>query len=280
MAERKEVLGGVYLQLHLEPNEPLEVSELAGALNAFARRYQTFAAAEEADGTATSGRLLVASVAPGSIDINFIPDALAATAPLIPAMVNQAATLAKFATSLKTLIEAFAGKKPVPADVTVKDCEDVVNIVKPTADHGGSQVFNVFNGPTIYQTVEVAAPEAQRAVEGAVRKKAELQFPQQATRQRVSMIWKRLDRGDAKIEGKRSPDLGLIEEIDPKPHAIMFTDEMSYLKREMIGDEENPMLRVYFVDVEISRVAERVTSYRITGYHGSDDFGGEAAEAS
>lgn len=280
MATAAKTLEGAYLQLHLEPDEPLEIGELTGALNAFSRRYQQFASEQEAAGQLTGGKLLIASVAPGSIDINFIPDFVVATAPLLPVMVDQAASLVKFSENLKTLFGVFAGKEKPAREPTVKDCDDAVGIFNPIATHGGTQTFNVFKDATIIQQVIVQAPEAQRVVEGAVRKRAELQFPKQATRQRVSMIWKRLDRGEAKTEGVRSPDLGLIEEIDPKPHAILFTDEMTYLKREMIGDDENPYGKVYYVDVEVSRVAERVTGYRITGYHGRDDFDGASPEAS
>jgi hypothetical protein len=85
------------------------------------------------------------------------------------------------------------------------------------------------------------------------------------------MVWARLDRAPAKTEGS-SPDKGIIEEIDPKPKTILFTDELSYLKHQMISDEENPMQKVYFVDVEVSRVGGKVTAYRIVGFHGKDEL--------
>jgi hypothetical protein len=267
-----QAMNSAYLQLHLEPAEPLEVAELTAALNAFAHRYQVFAASENAGGEIASGKLLVASVQPGSIDINFIPEAVAAAAPLIPHILNQALTLSKFAGNLKSLLDMFASKKAIPTDVSIRDCEDVVNICKPIADHGGSQTFNVFNGPAIVAHFSIDRKESQRALEGATRCKSALLSPMDGTRQRVSMIWKRLDRDEAKTKGTRSPDLGLIEEIDPRPHAVMFTDEMSYLKREMIGDVENPYQKVYFIDVDVSRIGDKITAYRIIGYHGSDDF--------
>lgn len=270
MMKTRDLLDGVYLQLHLEPDEPLEVSELTAALNAFARQYQSFAGYREAAGELVGGKLLIANVAPGSIDINFIPDFVATVGPLLPAMVDQATTLANFVVSLNDLVGAFAGKSKV--EPTVKDCDDAINILSPVAQHGGSQTINVYKNSIIVESVIVNSLEARQAVEGAARMKAELLFPTHGGRQRVSMIWKRLDRGEAKVGGVRSPDLGLIEEIDAKPHAILFTDEMAYLKREMLEGVENPYLQVYYVDVEISRVGERITGYRIVGYHGRDDF--------
>ena len=40
----------------------------------------------------------------------------------------------------------------------------------------------------------------------------------------------------------------------------------------MIDDDENPMQKVYFVDVEVSRVNDKVMAYRVIGYHGKDDL--------
>ena len=62
------------LQLHIEPDEPIEVEELTGALGALSRQYQDFATAEGLTGKAGNARLLVSNVSPGSIDINLLPD--------------------------------------------------------------------------------------------------------------------------------------------------------------------------------------------------------------
>jgi hypothetical protein len=56
------------LQFHLEPQEPIEVYELTGALGSLARQYQVFAVANSLSEKAGDARLLVSSVKPGSID--------------------------------------------------------------------------------------------------------------------------------------------------------------------------------------------------------------------
>ena len=119
----------------------------------------------------------------------------------------------------------------------------------------------------------MSAAEAREILEGATREKARLLFPASKPFQRVSMVWRRIDSDETATKGVRSPDKAMIEEIDSeKPHPVLFTDEMTYLKAEMMGDSENPYRKVYFVDVEVSRVGERITAYRIVGYHGSDDL--------
>lgn len=273
LAIESAVAVGPILQLHLEPDAPIEVSELTEALDALSHQYQIFATAE---GHARPGvaRLLVSNVAPGSIDINFVPD-LGSLGALVGPMLDQLELLTKFAEQIRRLIDVFRRRDTeatdAGGDVTIGQCEDAINITAPIANHGGTQTLNIINGPVVQNIHIMNQAEAREVSERAQREKARLQSPQSERRQRVSMIWKRLDRDPAATEG-RSPDKGLIEEIDTRPKAVLFTDEMAHLKDEMIADEENPYQKVYFVDVEISRVNNRITAYRVFGYHGKDDF--------
>lgn len=264
------------LQLHLEPSEPIEVSELTAALGSFARRYQAFAIENEIAKKPSDARLLVSSVSPGSIDISLLPDLAPylATAGLLGPLIDKTEVILKFGKSLKALFEHFKKKKEDRAadQISVKDCDDAINILKPIANHGGSQTFNTIHGSVTVNILTMQASEAAKIIESAVQERALLQNPNAETRQRVPMIWKRLDRDETKADAKTSPDRGLIEEIDVKSHAVFFTDEMASLKTQMIDDEENPYQSVYFVDVEVSRVSGKVVSYRIMGFHGKEEL--------
>lgn len=271
MVSTDEAKEAPVLQFHLEPDEPVEVGELTNALDAVAHQFQVFSDTVGIESGA-SARLLVSSVSPGSIDINFLPDIVAIGA-TISSISDSVGFVVKFAEHIKCLIDIFSGehKGEVPSYVTVKDCDDAINIASPTAQHGGSQTFNIYNAPVI-QYASLESKTARKVVENASNHKAQLQFPQSERRQRVSMVWAQLNRDPARVKGASSPDKGIIEEIDPKPKAILFTDELSYLKLEMLAEDENPMKKVYFVDVEVSRVRDKITAYRIVGYHGCDDL--------
>jgi hypothetical protein len=125
------------LQLHLEPSEPIEVSELTGALGALARRYQAFAVQNQLAKKPSDARLLVSSVAPGSIDISLYPDLMThlASVGMFAPLIDKAELIAKFGKALKGLFDLFAKKKESGAgeDISVKDCDDAINIVKPIA---------------------------------------------------------------------------------------------------------------------------------------------------
>jgi hypothetical protein len=47
---------------------------------------------------------------------------------------------------------------------------------------------------------------------------------------------------------------------------------MSAIKKQMIDDEVNPYQNVYFVDVSVSRIADKVVAYRVIGYHGKEEL--------
>jgi hypothetical protein len=184
----------------------------------------------------------------------------------------------KFAERIKGLIEFFTGKasRPPGAEISIKDCDDIANIAKPIAMHGGVQNITVINASGSAQVVlQTNAREAARALEGASREKARLTRAQAGvdTRKGVSLVWTQTARDAVKTKGATSPDKGIIYEIDPKSHAVLFTDETAHIKREMMQDEENPYKKVYFVDAEVSRAADdKITAYRIVGYHGKDDL--------
>lgn len=261
------------LQIHLEPDAPIEVSELTRALNALSHQYQVFVLKEGHAASAGGAKLLVSNVAPGSIDINLVPD-MASLGAILGPMLDQLDLITRFAEQIRRLLDVFAPREtPAPdgPEVSISQCEDAISIAAPIANHGGSQSVNIVNGPLVQNVFQISQPEARHIKEHAAREKALLESPQSARRERVSMIWKRLDRDPAQTQG-RSPDKGLIEEIDPKPKAVLFTDDLTYLKDEMIADEENPYQKVYFVDVEISRIGGRIAAYRVYGYHGKDDL--------
>jgi hypothetical protein len=106
----------VQLQLHLEPAEPIGIYELTASLTALARQYQTFVDRFLRVDRPSQAKLLVSSIAPGSIDISFIPDlseAVAATAPFL----GQLRAVTDFASHVKKLIDTFSNKEGAKKDV-------------------------------------------------------------------------------------------------------------------------------------------------------------------
>src|SRR6266849_725904 len=96
------------LQLHMEPREPIEIRELTDALGSLARQYQDFAVENNLAERSVDARLLISSVSPGSIDINFVPDLMFAAkqaGPLLAPLIDQMGLIVKFGAHLKALID-------------------------------------------------------------------------------------------------------------------------------------------------------------------------------
>lgn len=265
----KSVIDHPPFQLHIEPDQPIELDDMLRCLSAVGHQFQIFAASEGLSAS-KDAKLLISSVKPGSIDIGLLPDLSTLGTLLAPALVYSPHVL-KFMTALKTLVDKFRAK-PDLASTSVRECSDVVAILKPTATAGGSQTFNVHNGDNHYHPVLIVnAVESREIIQIAQETRALLTEGENETRQRVPMIWHGLDTDDARTTGKRNPDRATIEEIDPTHRPVFFEDDFASLKREMIDDQENPYRKIHFVDVKVSRVAGKVVSYRITGFHGSED---------
>ena len=111
-----------YLQLHLEPSEHIEVSELTGALTALARQYQTFAVQNQIAKKPSDARLLVSSVALGSTDISLYPDLVdyLAALPMLAPLFDKAELIAKFGKTLKTAMTPSISSSPSPITVAAK----------------------------------------------------------------------------------------------------------------------------------------------------------------
>ena len=164
---------------------------------------------------------------------------------LLP-IIDQLALVRKFAEHIKWLLEGFLPKPNQPnPEPTIKQCDDAINIVKPIANNGGTQNFYVAKGDMTVNILEVTATDARSLTNKATMIKAQLKGSNVETAQRVPMIWKRLDSDDATLDGI-SPDKATIEEIDPRPRPVLFTDEMASLKRAMIEDEEKPFRKGLF----------------------------------
>ncbi len=258
------------LRLHLEPDRPIEVAELVGTLSSLAHQFRNFVESEGLPVGDDGARLLIASVTPGSIDINFVPDAVSTAAVLSP-VIPHLELIRKFADHIKWLLDGFSvgKKKHDQAEVSIKDCDDAVNIVRPTANNGGNQQIQIINGDVNLTVLRIDAAEARNVLNSAALTKARMQTKNADTYQRVPLVWTRVDRNSLKKSGS-SPDKAKIEDIDPQAKAVLFTDEMASLKEEMIKDEDNVFRNIYFVDVQASRVDGRIVSYRVVGYHGKE----------
>ncbi|NZD54184.1 hypothetical protein [Rhizobium leguminosarum] len=264
------------LNLHIEPKNPIELEHMLTSLAALGRRFQSYAKEELDMGRGETAKLYISSIKPGSIDISLIPDFFEAGKHAAGAIVAAGAgdvleTVKGFAESIQTLFKTF--NKPVKEadapEISVRDCDDAVNIVKPIAEAGGTQTFNVNNVQGNQVLVfTVGSAEASRIMDHALHHRETLLLPETETRKSVALVWQKIDRSEARTAGATSPDKGRIEEIDPRAKSILFHEDVAEVKSEIMGEALLQM--VYYVDVEIVRVDDKIKAYRVVGYHGKE----------
>lgn len=281
-ASRKSVAPA--LNLHIEPKNPIELEDMLASLGTIGKRFLAYAKLELSDEFAPDPRLFVSSIKPGSIDISLIPDLLdvgkAAVGAVAAVGTGDAVEAVKgFAESLKSLLSMFRRPEAVKeADgVSIRDCDDAINIVKPIAASGGTQNISVnnFHGDVVFQ-MNMSSSEASRIIDHATERKVALLQPAIEKRESVALVWQKVDKSEAKTNGSNSPDKGRIEEIARGAKSILFAENMSDVKAEMTKD---PLLHmVYYVDVQVVRVDEKIKAYRIVGYHGKDTLGDQEAD--
>lgn len=186
---------------------------------------------------------------------------------------DQFEVVRKFADHIKWLLDGLLSKgdDDSKSELSIAQCEDAISIVKPIANNGGHQTFTTINGDVHLSVLNITGHEARRITNNAEKVKARLKGTKIEIAQRVPLVWKRLDSATGKVDGS-SPDKAIIEELDPRPRPVFFTDEMVAIKKTMIEDEDNAFKKVYFVDVQISRVGDKIVSYRVIAYHGEDDL--------
>jgi hypothetical protein len=262
------------LQLHIEAKRFIEAGDLAKALRAMERQYETFLLREGVVSRTSQATLRVSSFKPGSLDILFTPEVISTVTAFAPALAGLE-TVAKFSDHLKKIFELFKRSTNSPpkdlSSISAKDCDDIMQIAAPIAKNGGSQTFNQINGGITINLYAMNQSEASDIMSGAANTKAAIKEPESKRRTQVPLVWSQIDRNQAKTAGIRSPDQGIIQEIDSKPHSILFSEDISYLKDEIIRGE-NPLTKIYFVDVDIIEVEDSIVAYRVTAIHSMQDI--------
>lgn len=263
------------IAIHIEPERPIELSYLLSGLKGIGDEYQQFSKSKLGNTDSDSSKLFVGSVKPGSIDIFLQPEfielakgglAIASAAGPIDA----ANALLDFGNHVRVLLDLFKNK-PNPEEVTIRQCDNAINITKNVVEAGGTQTILHVNVQGDFQPIyQLDANSAFKILKQANETKAVLQLPAAERVNSVAMVWKTFDKSPARTEGARSPDKGIIEEIDPGAKAVLFGDDEAELKSQILVDEENPMMMVYYVDIEVVRVAQKIKAYRVVGFHGKE----------
>lgn len=145
------------------------------------------------------------------------------------------------------------GKFDKPADpqtVSIRDCDNAANIVKPIIQAGGVLNVNVIENVHVHPVDQVDFQRAQRITRHAEKAKSQLLLPHEERHFGVPLIWKTLDRSPPKTDGVRAPDKAVVPMLDERAHSVTF-GENTAVKQAIVAGDENPMQMIYYVDIAV-----------------------------
>lgn len=234
-----------FIRIHIQTDEPVELSDLTEALAAFNRSYALFAkqAGEK------SSSLLVKEVNKGSI----IFDLISKIATLVPA-------ITEFIPRIKKAWNALMDDDT--DNMTMKDLRQVEGVaglirmgdncrVSITTYNNGGEVnrFEMDNesGRKCLERIESKiTPDS-----GEVVRKSQLLYFTQMSRL-----------------GNKGGTKGVIDAVCPRPINVLFFGDT---KEKFFESSENPFLKAHIVDVVVQTVNGNPANYKVTAYYGAID---------
>jgi hypothetical protein len=244
---------GQRLTLQFDYEQPIELTALSRALTRVGQRY-----AREARINGDKVALHINTIRQGSIIVDLAPIALVAAATVSsPAAIN---TTVEFTRNLKVLFDYFLRKGPRPPSLSARDCDDAKDIVQPIVDQsgGGIKIYAEQNA-TVHVSLSFNALEANAIQNSATREREALAEPSQKAFSGRVFYWQATDRDALATQG-RTPDRGVIEDLDSAPHRVFFDD--ASVKQAMT--KGHPIFETGFiVDGEMLVARGKTQGYKI-----------------
>ncbi|MGN0030314.1 MAG: hypothetical protein ACI35Q_11385 [Marinilabiliaceae bacterium] len=238
-----------YIQLHIETQTPVSLSNLAEALRGFNRSYASFA--RQTDGVPS--QLIVKEVNKGSIILDLTSDAVA----LFPAILD-------FIPHVKKLWDSLAKSDNDSDSLSIKELKEVRGVAGLVKTGGGGDIsINTYSGDRqVINTFVISGEDGQRILEDISRRitpdGGEVVRPKQL------LYIHQLSKGD-----NRSGCRGIIDAISPKPLRLVFDGAT---KGHIIDSDGNPFRRAHIVDVIVQTISGRAACYKVTTWYESIDL--------
>lgn len=253
-----------FLTITLDLSDPVEIHDFAAFFAGMGSQFDDWLGRNHPDLKGTA-RLYVREVRRGSIIADLIPQL-----DVIGAMDN-VLIVAGFAALFSKRVRAFISGNRVGGS-SKSDLKHMADTIKAVA-HDKDGVMRVdrlvYKEGLLSRHVEVEfdtsqARTALRTIEG---QKLDLDKQTFADRQRVLMVFRRSDTGDAAL-GKRSGELVVIEDIQDAPLPLIYASELAGERiKDEVRDHDSIYHKGFVVDVNITQHNGRNVAYSVTNVH-------------
>ena len=245
------------IRFEIKNVRPVEVSDFALSMEAFADEFRRHVAAEDPD-VADEVKLYIKAVQSGSIIADLIqmaPDAMP--------FLGDANTMVKFSDNLGKVIKWLktGGQSNVDQTVSNKTLENVSQVIEPTAKDPGAEMnlTNVNIGGDL--VVNINSTEAN-AVQNTINRIIKERKDKSSGYVDEAILYWYQTRNDLKSD---YGDRAIIESISEKDVKTRFGNDD--LKKRMIRGDQNPYRCAYLVDVHVETAKGKPVLYTVTNFH-------------
>jgi len=256
------------LLVHIEHSKPIEVCDFIKTLNAISGLFADYVRRNGECAEMAKAKLYVEKIEHGCIDIHLCE---MVSSSIIPFMEN-ANVIMEFAGYIKKIVGFYAkgiGDKP---SLSIKELKEVHDLFSVTArDRGGkasigairkADKINVFNNCT-FNAYDGNAAQNQARVE-ADERDGDCGNERVYKRQLMKIYQMRSDL--ASDTGNKA----IVDAISAKRINLCFESEK--LKMTILNSDNNPIKKIFLVDVVVQTVNGNIAAYKVTALHDIMDY--------
>ncbi|MDF1816762.1 MAG: hypothetical protein P1V20_31455, partial [Verrucomicrobiales bacterium] len=255
-------IGDARMTVKFDINEPVEIQDFIDGLEGLSNEYQLNLKQQGYKVDADEISLVITSVKNGSIETELAPIA-AAIIPTIAVMDNYL-ILTQFVKHIDAYMKYFLGKTVDMIPPTIKSAENFEKLLAPVSRKtkgairlrvrsGNSEMeYDYLDPDCVKAGIEIRKYiDNANATDEHITKNALLYFHQLSKK--------------SKIEAAKTPDRGVIEELNRHHLPVFFASEMDEARVKQLG--ENPFKYSFYVDVITQTKRGKAMSYKVIKIH-------------
>jgi hypothetical protein len=261
-----------HIILKLELEDPIEIEKFVSIFTGLANQFDKFIRTNYPE-LPPETQIYVKELRPGSIVADLVPW-VATALPLIATHMEHALVIEQF---IKTYWERLSlyfkpgGRDP---EATRSDLKDFIGGVAAIATDPNAKATieaAVFEDGKreVRAAITFSTPESRKALRSLEAHRLELEKSESADYERQLMVFRRMDREDAKV-GRPTGERVIINRLSPQDLPLIYASQMAEdrIKHEMREAKENVFKKGFVVDVNMETAPNgRPRAYRVTSFH-------------
>jgi hypothetical protein len=256
MAGTDRIFGGSeLLTVEIKNEQPVDLVDFTTSMMALAQEFQEFANASSAEDDGPSNiKLFVREMRSGSIIADLIPIAQQADW-----ILDHKDVLGAFVGNLQELANYFLGTKGHAKEPTGSEAKRLAQILEPIAKDGGAQLNIQATDQAkveIHNHFHLSSRDAN-AIQNGIRRFLGPDLPALEIRRDQLMTLEQVKN----VAKSKTGDRAIIEAIWPKAVKVHFLSDEA--KSRVLNLEENPLQKIFVVDVEVHSSGGKPALYRV-----------------